>query len=95
MPSIAEGFGLCAIEAMLMERICLLSDIDTFKELVKVNVEAFFFQNKNVDDLTIKLDYLISNYSSLDFIKKNARKSVLNKYDVRLMVKKYEELYLN
>ena len=62
MPSITEGLSACAIEALLMERICLFSDIEPFKELVHDGVEGFFFQNKNTDDLTKKLEYIISNY---------------------------------
>jgi len=95
MPSITEGLSACAIEAMLMEKICLFSDIDPFKELVEDGVNGFLFRNRDVLDLTKKLKFIVKKYKCFDAIKKEARKSVMGKFDVRLMVDKYENLYFS
>ena len=95
MPSVTEGLSACAIEAMLMKRLCLFSDIEPFKELVTNGKEGFLFKNKDIDDLVEKLDYIISRYNELNNVKESAYNSVKDKYDVHNMVKKYEKLYLN
>lgn len=94
MPSVTEGLSACSIEAMLMERVCLFSDIEPFKELVTDKENGYLFINKDAEDLEEKLNFILTNYKSLDYIKKNARKSVLEKFDVKDMVAKYEKLYL-
>ena len=43
VPSITEGLSLCVIEAMLMERICLLSDIPSFREMIVEGENGFLF----------------------------------------------------
>ena len=55
MPSITEGQSLCVIEAMFMERLCLLSDIPSFSEMVEEGVNGFLFKTTDIEDLTNKL----------------------------------------
>ncbi len=95
MPSITEGLSLSAIEAMLMQRICLFSDIGPFKELVTDGVNGFLFKNKDEKDLEEKLNFILSNYATLDYIKQEASRSVKHKFDARKMAFQYEELYLS
>jgi glycosyltransferase involved in cell wall biosynthesis len=95
MPSITEGLSLCAIEAMLMERICLFSNVPSFKEMIDDGKNGFLFNSTNVDDLYLKLDYIINNYSSLDYIKKNARVYALENYNIKRMINQYEVLYFD
>lgn len=94
MPSITEGLSACSIEALLMKKICLFSDIEPFEELVKDKQNGFLFQNKSVSDLKDKLRYILDNINELGHIKESARSSAEGKYDVRHMVLKYEDLYL-
>ncbi len=94
MPSITEGLSACSIEALLMEKICLFSDIEPFKELVNDKENGFLFKNKDFNDLKVKLEYIIQNYNKLGKMKKDARNSAEGKFDLQKMVAKYEELYL-
>jgi glycosyltransferase involved in cell wall biosynthesis len=94
MPSITEGQSLCVIEAMYMERICLLSDIPSFSEMVDEGVNGFLFKSKDVEDLTLKLEYLIKSYRDLNYIGKSARANALKKYNKKKMVANYISLYL-
>jgi glycosyltransferase involved in cell wall biosynthesis len=94
MPSITEGQSLCVIEAMLMERLCLLSDIPSFSEMVEEGVNGFLFKSKNVDDLTLKLEYLIKSCKDLSYVGKSARADALIKYDKKKMVANYVSVYL-
>ncbi len=94
MPSITEGLSLSAMEAMLMERICLFSDIAPFQEMVEENVNGFLFKSEDIDDLHKKLKYILNNIESLKNIGTLARKTAVKKYDVKNMCKEYEKLYL-
>ena len=94
MPSITEGQSLCVIEAMLMERICLLSDIPSFREMVEEGVNGFLFKSKDVEDLSLQLEYLIKSYRDLNYIGKSARANALKKYNKKKMVANYLSLYL-
>ena len=95
MPSITEGLSACAIEALFMKRICLFSDIEPFKELVTDNHNGFLFKNKDVKDLTNKLNHILTNINQWEIIKNNAGKSVDERFDVKTMVESYEKLYLS
>src|ERR1035437_1640540 len=94
MPSITEGQSLCVIEAMFMERLCLLSDIPSFVEMVKEGVNGFLFKSKDVEDLTLKLEYLIKSHRDLIYISKSARANALKKYNKKKMVANYLSIYL-
>lgn len=94
MPSITEGLSACSIEALLMKKICLFSDIEPFTELVTDGYNGFIFKNKSAEDLKAKLEYILININNLDNIRNNARSSADGKFDVRNMVEKYEQLYL-
>lgn len=94
MPSITEGLSLCVIEAMLMERICLLSDIPSFREMIEEGKNGFLFKNKDVNDLTLKLDYLIRNHCQLKYVGKTARGIALARYNQKIMADSYRSLYL-
>jgi len=95
LPSISEGLSLSAIEAMLMKKICLFSDIGPFGEMIVEGENGFMFKSEDADDLTRKLEYIINNYKSLGYIGENARKTALDRYDINRMCKEYENLYLN
>jgi glycosyltransferase involved in cell wall biosynthesis len=94
MPSITEGLSLCVIEAMLMERICLLSDIPSFREMIVEGENGFLFNNQDVGDLTLKLEYLINNYCHLKYIGQTARDIALIRYNEKKMAANYRLLYL-
>ena len=93
MPSIVEGLSLCAIEAMLMKKICLFSDIDPFTEMIDDGVNGFICKREDSGDLALKLDNIISHYEEFGFIGEKARETALHKYNVERMAKEYKALY--
>ncbi len=93
MASISEGLSLSAIEAMLMEKICLFSDIEPFKEIVTEGETGFLFESQNVDSLSDRLVFIIKNLERLRSVGKTARSIALEKFDVKRMVAEYIKLY--
>jgi glycosyltransferase involved in cell wall biosynthesis len=62
--------------------------------MVEEGVNGFLFKNKDVEDLSLKLEYLIKSYRDLNYIGKSARANALIKYNKKKMVAKYLSLYL-
>jgi len=94
MPSVVEGFGLALAEAMSMERVCIASDIEPFKEIMIDNKEGIFFKSEGERDLAAKIEQVLSmNKSELCEIKLNARKKVVSNFNSDTMVRDYEKLY--
>lgn len=93
MPSITEGFGLSAFEAMLTEKIVVFSDIPVYIELIEDGKTGFIFKSKSVESLSSKLDYILTHYNELGPMKKYAREYVLNKFSMDKMTEQYNKLY--
>lgn len=93
MPSVSEGFSLASLEAMLMKKICIYSDIEPFKELIINNVNGFLFRQKDSNDLEEKLKYVAENLSELDHISENARRTVIEKFSYNNMIINYDTVY--
>ena len=93
MPSVSEGLSLSAIEAMLMERICIFSNIGPFKELVVDNQTGMLFESKNSVDLQNKLEKVAANYSNYRNMGPAARSSIVNKFSYNKMIESYTNLY--
>jgi glycosyltransferase involved in cell wall biosynthesis len=95
MPSITEGLSLCAIEAMLMRRICLFSDINSFKEMITDGVNGYLFKSQDIEQLHLKMEFIINNSNKLKHIQEYARKFAMEKFNVENMCSAYEKLYLD
>ncbi len=93
MPSVTEGFGLSAFEAMLTEKICLFSDIAPFLELVDDRKNGFIFRVSDPDSLAELLDYVLSDYQNLKSMEKVSREHVIERYSLKNMVREYDKLY--
>lgn len=63
-PSLYEGFGLPILEAFRANCAILLSDTDCFREIAQES--AAFFDRYSLEDLTQKIDDLISHKSLRD-----------------------------
>lgn len=93
MSSVSEGLSLAAIEAMLMERICLFSNIGPFKELIVNNENGYLFETQNYDDLSEKLTLIINIQNNEKIIGENARKSIIKKFNYQKMISEYYSMY--
>ncbi|MBM4157957.1 MAG: glycosyltransferase family 4 protein [Ignavibacteria bacterium] len=94
MSSITEGFGLAAFEAMLTERLCIFSDIPTFKELITDKKNGLFFESKNHKSLQTLLEDVYINFDKYIGIAKEGRKYVTETFSVNKMINEYEKKYI-
>jgi len=58
-PSESEGLSLALLEAMARRKACLISDIQ--ENIEAIGEAGFVFENKNIDDLTEKLNYILAH----------------------------------
>jgi glycosyltransferase involved in cell wall biosynthesis len=92
-PSFFEGMGNALLEAMLMEKACVVSDIDVFKEVILNGHDGIIcsLDDKNTfADIVIDL---IPNKKKQDMLGQNARDKILSKYTVQKRVENTINIY--
>ena len=90
-PSESEGLPIAVLEAMSYGKVVLASDIPENMELIKDY--GFSFQNKNIDDLTLKLKELLSR-QDLKEKGAEARNFVAANYNWDYVVSEIKKVYL-
>lgn len=94
-PSHAEAFGIALIEAMAMERASVCSNSDGVLDIAVDGETNFLFQNKNAEDLANKTEQLIADKDKRIRMGKEARKRVLEKFDIEIITDRTIEFYNN
>lgn len=91
LPSEDEGLSVAILEAMNYGIPVLASDISGNMELVENY--GFYFKNKDANDLTRKLRYLIEHPEVLKIKAKNAKRFVLENYNWLRISERIEKIY--
>jgi len=94
----SEGLPIIVLEAMLFEKAILASNIDGNMALLENNKTGIIFKNNDFDDIENKLSMLADNKNLRSIIGKNAKKRVMDNFDVAKSIKILEEVinsYLN
>lgn len=65
LPSLMEGFGLPALEAMANKCLVLCSDISAFREICKDS--TIYFNPKDAQDLSHQMGQIINNFGEADY----------------------------
>ena len=79
------------LEAMSYGNCCLVSDIDECSEVVED--KAAIFRKSNIEDLTIKLQWLIENRDIVKKYKNEAADYICSKYSWDDVVRQTTDLY--
>jgi len=91
LPSEVEGLPIVLLEAMSYGNCCLVSDIPENIEVL--NGLGYTFGNKDIDDLSAKLSYLIENSKAVEMVKERAKGHVLETYHWDRITVQFEEMY--
>ncbi|HEY9205832.1 MAG TPA: glycosyltransferase family 4 protein [Candidatus Methanoperedens sp.] len=92
--SCSESFGQTSIEAMATGLPVITTKVGEIKNII-VHGETGFLIEHNKDELKNYLVKLIDDRRLRNIMGQNARKIVEEKYDWKIIAKKYYELYLN
>ena len=93
MPSIWEGLGVVAMEAMASERIVLVSATGGLVELVQDKETGYLAASQNILDWEKKIKYIFENKNEWHQLAKNARLYAKENFGIKKMVEKYDKLY--
>jgi glycosyltransferase involved in cell wall biosynthesis len=96
LPSYHEGLSLALLDAAMMQKALIATDIDGNPEIVKDKETGLLVKPRDVDSLAEALDKLLSSPTLQKKYAQNARKLYEEKYDFPTIVKEqiipiYEE----
>lgn len=97
LPSLWEVVPLGLLEAMSMEKACIATNIDGTNEALNDNENGLFMEPNSYEQLAEKIILLAENKELKKSLGEKARKTVVEKFDLKELVGKneliYEELY--
>jgi len=94
MPSLSEGLSLAAIEAQMLAKPLICSDIASFKEIITEGYNGLLFSNNDVEDLVRKLVFITRNRSLINELSFNSRNRYLQKFELGVTARRYLNVYL-
>lgn len=92
-PSHSEAFGIALVEAMAMEVPSVCARADGVLDIAVDGETSYFFERRNADDLRKKIELLISSPHERKRLGKNARKRVLENFDLNILTDKVITYY--
>lgn len=93
LPSLWEGFGLAAIEALACGLPALLSDVEGLKEItVNLDAQIDYFNAKDIKEIEVKTNRMIEHVPSLKY-ERVIKKGNLEMYSFDNMVEQYLQVY--
>lgn len=92
-PSHSEAFGIALAEAMAMGKPTVVSNSDGVLDIVVDGETSLLFEVKSADDLTAKLDTLISSPDLMQKFSHNARKRIVEHFDIELLTDRVINYY--
>jgi glycosyltransferase involved in cell wall biosynthesis len=94
VPSMFEGFGLTAIEAMAAGTSLIATNVDSLKNIVDDGVDGFLVDYGDIYSLTEKIIYLLKDSSKRDELSRKAKEKVATVFNWdRIMKLNMNELY--
>ena len=93
LPSLAEGLGVAALEAMAMGKPVVASRVGGLAEVVEDNCTGFLVEPGRPEALAEALLRLLRDNELRATLGRNARQRALARFDRKIMVSRTEELY--
>jgi len=93
LPSLSEGMSNTLLEAMAARLPPLVSDVGGNREIVRDGTDGLVFASGDAAGLGTRLRLLCQDESLRTRLAAAARERVLEAFDIRAMVQRYEQLY--
>ena len=95
VPSRIEPFGIVIIEAGMMKKAVLGSNVDGISEIITNNYNGLIFEKNNYNDLTDKIRKLIEDDNLRKSLGQNLYDDVFKKYSKGISIPLYNKIYYN
>ncbi|MBK7498362.1 MAG: glycosyltransferase family 4 protein [Ignavibacteriales bacterium] len=95
LPSRIEPFGIVVLEAGLINKPFIGSNVDGIAELIEHEKDGLLFESGNEGDLLKQIIKIIDDKNFADLLSKNLYKKVLECFTVKRIIPQYEKLYRN
>lgn len=92
---VEEATSISALEAMGSGSPLIACAVGGLKEIVEPSKDGLLVEEKNVQELSDAICYLLDNPSIGEELAKNARKKIEEEYSHLAAAEKYEEIYLS
>ena len=92
-PSVFESISTALLEAMIMGKPLVASDVPTFKEIIADRVNGLYFKVKDAGDMAEKVNLLMEDKELRLRIGRKARDVALKKFTTNSMLDKTEAIY--
>ncbi len=93
LPSYREGVPRTLLEAAAMGKAIVTTDVPGCREVVENGKNGFLVPVKDVKSLGEKIEVLINNKELREKFGNYGREKVVKEFDIKIVVKKYLELY--
>lgn len=93
LPSRIETFGIVIIEAGMMTKTVIASNVDGIPELLTHKENGLLFESCNVEELKEQIIKIYNDRKFGERLAKNLNKKVLASYTVDKIIPQYEKLY--
>ncbi|SET94917.1 Glycosyltransferase involved in cell wall bisynthesis [Lacrimispora sphenoides] len=91
--SLEETMSITIVEGMMNNKICITNTNTGIAEFIQNYENGFIYEAENVDDLLLKLKYVIQNFDSLDFMRKKARKTYEEYFSMESFADNLQEIF--
>lgn len=86
-----ENFSLALLEAMSLSKVVIVSNIESYKEVIIDGENGFIAQSK--EDYINKIITVFNNPDLYETIRKSARETVVNQFNINKMINETEKYY--
>lgn len=92
-PSLQEAQGLVVVEAMSMEKLVVFTEFGAGKEIIDHGKNGLLCNPNDSSDIAEKIIWVFNNPDKVKPIEKNARQTVLEKFNLKKIVHQNIEFY--
>lgn len=92
LPSLSEGLGRVLIEAAMLKKPSIGTNVDGIPDIIQDGVNGYLFEPGNIDELTAKLDSLMGNKELAMKMGEAGRKLVEDKFSTEKYFADYTKM---
>lgn len=93
LPSFYEGLPMSLLETMSFGQVPIVTAVGSIPTVVKDKINGIFIGVKNCEDIIIAIKELKNNTNLLSIMSKQARETILNKFDDNKYINRLNILY--